>query len=463
MSNTWVASRLTLATRLLLAAVACSAIILLIAGSVLSTSYTGAAERALDSRLSLYVQGLLADIADNGEGEEAEVDVYGETKFEEYLSGWYWQIDRLDEGNQYRLMSKSLGGKALAETSKSDLRSSQLREGFYTQGPDGKRVRVLERFLDQADNVRYRVRLGGDTSDMEADILNFKTALWLTFSFLALALSVAAIAQVRFGLKPLHVLQSAVNDVRMGKSAAIEGAYPPDLAPLAHELNLMIDTNRTVLERARTHAGNLAHALKTPLSILLNDASHQRSALALSVQRQTQEMNSQITTALNRARAAANAQRGVSLGTQTDVHAVVTRLLSMFAKVHHDKALMFDNRIPENIHFPVEREDLEEILSNLIDNACKWAKTTVCISGFVEQAQDKNSTSSTTHICVEDDGEGLAPELCATALLRGERLDTRQPGSGLGLSIVSELVQLYGGAITLTRSSMGGLKVEVRF
>jgi signal transduction histidine kinase len=463
MSNTWVASRFTLATRLLLAAVVCSSIILVIAGSVLSTSYTGAAERALDTRLSLYAQGLLADIADNGEGEEAEVDVYGETKFEEYLSGWYWQIDRLDEGNQYRLMSKSLGGKALAETSKSDLRSSQLREGFYTQGPDGKRVRVLERFLDQADNGRYRVRVGGDTSDMEADILNFKTALWLTFSLLALALSVAAIAQVRFGLKPLHALQSAISDVRMGTSTAIEGEYPPDLAPLAHELNLMVDTNRAVLQRARTQAGNLAHALKTPLSILLNDASRESSELALSVQRQTQEMNKQITTTLNRARAAANAERRSSLGTQTDVYSVVTRLLSMFAKVNHHKALVFENHIDEKTYIHVEREDVEEILSNLIDNACKWAKTTVRISNNLEPIEGKNTFPFTTFITVEDDGEGLAPELCATALLRGERLDTRQPGSGLGLSIVSELVQLYGGAITLTRSSMGGLKVEVRF
>jgi signal transduction histidine kinase len=450
-------SRLTLAKRLMWAAIISSTLIFVIAGLVLSTLYVRSAERALDGRIGLYVQGLITEISDNSDGEDAQVDTYGETKFEVYLSGWYWQIDRLDEGNQYRLMSKSLGGKAWGELNDAP-RPTHLREGFYTTGPDGKRIRLLERFWDQADDGRYRVRVGVDVTELEADILSFTIALWTSFCALALALVGVVIAQVRFGLRPLHELQTAIGHVRNNKTTQIEGDYPPDLSPLAHELNLLITSNRAILERARTQSGNLAHALKTPLSILVNAASHEQGALAACVKEQAEAMKAQITTSLNRARAAATGDSlSVPLGTHTDVHEVVTRLLGMFAKVYFDRKLMFENHVLPGSRVRMDQEDLEEVLANLIDNACKWTKTRVS----VHMHRDERHQASLCCIMIEDDGPGLTHAQCEKALQRGQRLDTQQPGSGLGLSIVTELVQLYAGSLTFETISSGGLRANV--
>jgi signal transduction histidine kinase len=266
---------------------------------------------------------------------------------------------------------------------------------------------------------------------------------------------------VRFGLTPLKALQNAIGAVREGKTHTITGAYPPDLSPLANELNLLLEANRAILERARTQAGNLAHALKTPLSVIVNEAEREQSLLAHTVLEQAQAMNTQITASLNRARMAAIAGEdgalAVPLGTRSHVNEALAHLINMFAKVYRERNLDFEMHVPDEVYVRVEKQDLDDILANLIDNACKWAKTRVVVT------VQRKSDLETSHwdITIDDDGEGLSSDQCQTALKRGQRLDTRQNGSGLGLSIVQDLVSLYAGALTLEQSPQGGLRACV--
>lgn len=447
-------SNLTLSNRLLLASIISSAIILLCAGFVLSTVYVTSAERAVDQRLELYLQGLSRDVSGTGEGDVLEIESYGETKFETYRSGWYWQIERLDEGNQYRLASKSLGSDALPI----EIRSALLREGRYTFGPLQEKLRVVERMIEDGENGRYRMMVGVTSIDLENDIFNFNRALALTLSLLGLALTSFSFVHVRFGLAPLQALKSAVQYVRLGHASRISGVYPRDLAPLAQELNLLIDANRTIIERARTQAGNLAHALKTPLSIMMNEAQTHKTPLADLVREQTAAMNVHIVSSLNRAQMAAIGDGANPIGNLTHADPAIERLLKMFKKLYHDRSLTFEVKVQGGSLINIEAQDFDDICANLIDNACKWASKTVKIALW----HDQENTPPQWQLVVEDDGKGLNPQECALATQRGQRLDTVQSGSGLGLSIVNQITILYDGSLVLDQSLLGGLRASVR-
>jgi signal transduction histidine kinase len=260
---------------------------------------------------------------------------------------------------------------------------------------------------------------------------------------------VTTLLQIRFGLNPLVRLRSAVTSIRRGETERIHGNYPRDIAPLADELNLLLDTNREILERARTQVGNLAHALKTPLSVIVNEVDHVPDEVAAKVREQAAVMRDQVNYHLDRARAAALAG---TLGTATEVGPVVAGLARTFGKIYRDKDLEIGVHIPEAARFRGERQDLEEMIGNLVDNACKWAAGRVAISGEVARDGERARLVLT----VEDDGPGL-PEEARGTLKRGRRLDESKPGSGLGLSIVSDLAALYRGSLDLSRSPLGGL------
>jgi signal transduction histidine kinase len=277
---------------------------------------------------------------------------------------------------------------------------------------------------------------------------------------LAFALVGATALQVRYGLRPLRRLQDEVAAIRRGDSEKIDGAFPEDLAPLAGELNLLIAANREVVERARTHVGNLAHALKTPLSVIANEANSHASPLADKVREQTALMGDQVTYYLDRARAAA---RSTMIGAAADVGPPLAGLVRTFEKIYQDRHVLFDLQIADGLRFRGERQDFEEMVGNLIDNSGKWAAGRVAVSAAPLDGEAACPTAA-GFLCVtvEDDGPGLPTEKRNEALARGQRLDETKPGSGLGLSIVADLAKIYGGALTLEESDMGGLKASLR-
>jgi signal transduction histidine kinase len=315
----------------------------------------------------------------------------------------------------------------------------------------------VEREIDIGDSGIYLIQVAATTEEVEAQIWWFDLALAITFGVLALALAGATAMQVRFGLRPLRALQQEVSAIRQGERDRIEGAFPEDLAPLAGELNLLISSNREILERARTQVGNLAHALKTPLSVLLNDARMEETPLADKVEEQARIMSDQVTWYLDRARAAA---RTTVIGAVTEVEPVIGAFVRTFQKIYGDRALTFTAEVEPGLKFRGERQDFEEMIGNLLDNAGKWASGRVEIRAL--RGADAGAGRPEFEIIIDDDGPGLPQEARAQALARGRRLDETKPGSGLGLSIVSDLVAVHGGAVTLEDSPLGGLRVRLR-
>ncbi|MBV8440105.1 MAG: sensor histidine kinase, partial [Hyphomicrobiales bacterium] len=258
---------------------------------------------------------------------------------------------------------------------------------------------------------------------------------------------------VRFGLRPLRVLQEGVASIRRGETERIAGEFPEDVAPLAIEVNQLLDANRQIVERARTQVGNLAHALKTPLSVLVNEADSRSPGLPEKVREQTAIMRRQVTFYLDRARAAARAR---TIGVVTEVKPVVEGLVRTFEKLHAERGLAFSIDLPDGLRFRGEAQDLTDLIGNLLDNAGKWARERVAIRAWRETGPRDAAAFLIAEI--DDDGPGLDEGARAEALERGKRLDESRPGSGLGLSIVVELAAIYGGSLRLDESPLGGLR-----
>ncbi|MGL4728646.1 MAG: ATP-binding protein [Bosea sp. (in: a-proteobacteria)] len=447
----WFGASGSIRRRLFLSSAMCCIVVLFVAGVALTAFYRTVAQRGFDERLQVYIKELVADLASPVEDGAATPGSLGEPRFELPLSGWYWQITRLGGDKPEIRGSRSLVGGQLASLESQGIKLSRrlLREAYVT-GPDTRGLRAMERFIDVGEDGQFLVLVSGPADEIEDEITEFRRWLTFTFVLLGLALVASTLFQMAYSLKPLRRLGAAIEDVRTGETQRIDGDYPPDLAPLSTELNLLIDANHEILERARTQVGNLAHALKTPLSVMINEAASQDDPLAAKVREQATVMRDQVQYYLDRARAAAVSG---ALGGATDVQPVVTALKRTFEKIYADKALALANEVPESARFRGEKQDLEEMLGNLVDNACKWA------TGHVMVSIEQEPGIATFRLIIDDDGPGLPDGTAREVLRRGRRLDESKPGSGLGLSIVGDLAKLYGGGLELTKAPMGGLRV----
>lgn len=440
-----------IAVRLAVSSVFWSFVILLIAGLILSTLYRDNTERAFDQRLLVYANTLASSLVAPGDPDR-DLGPIGDPRFELPLSGWYWQVARPNAKPDEIRSSKSLfGGQLPSLALPNNDRFGQIRRG-YGKAPDERNLRIVERDIDLGEDGRYIIRVAGPADEIEAAVRDFLFALTITFALLGLALGFTTLLQIRFGLRPLANLRSALGAIRRGEAERIVGEYPRDISPLASELNLLLDTNREILERARTQVGNLAHALKTPLSIIMNEAENAPEEVADRVREQAALMRDQVNYYLDRARAAALAG---TLGTLTEVEPVVAGLARTFAKIYRDKDLAIELAIPSDLRFRGEKQDLEEMAGNLIDNAAKWASRKVEVSVEIIRVDADRPRFC---LLIDDDGPGLPEDARAEMLKRGRRLDETKPGSGLGLSIVSDLAALYRGALRLEASPLGGLR-----
>jgi signal transduction histidine kinase len=273
----------------------------------------------------------------------------------------------------------------------------------------------------------------------------------VAFGLLSVGLILAVIVQVRVGLQPLFRLRREVADVRRGKTDRLQSDYPTELTPLTDELNALVRHNQETVERQRTHVGNLAHALKTPISVMLTEASQRPGPLAEVVTRQADVMRQQVDHHLRRARAAARSQ---GPGERTSVAEVLDELSRTLEKIFRAKGVDIDWDAPDDLWFQGERQDFMEIAGNAMENAGQWCKGRVRVRAVPEGAERLRLT-------VEDDGPGLTPEQREEVIRRGARLDESAPGSGLGLSIIDELARAYRGALILGNSNLGGLSVAV--
>jgi len=448
----------SLAFRLFLWATGLTVVILIVTGVALSSIYRHAVERAFDRRLDVYLRTLVADVASPEEGNDKFPQSIGEPLFELPLSGWYWQVTRLDTTKPDVHSSRSLWDSNLPRLPDSavEAASGGYRKG-YAQGPEDVRLRLVERNIDLGDDGRYLIQVAGDASEIDTEMTSFDRIIGGIFAALTVALLLTTALQVRFGLSPLKRISESLAAIRSGRAERLEGEFPVEIASLARETNALIEANREIVERARTHVGNLAHALKTPLSVIVNEAAARPAdPLAQKVLEQTDIMRDQIARQLERARLAA---RSAVVGTLIDVPPVVTALARTMEKIHRDRDVAIALDVPAQARFRGEQQDLEEMVGNLVDNACKWAQSRVAIEVVANSAASDGK--GRVRIIVDDDGPGLSAAEREQVARRGRWLDETKPGSGLGLSIVVELASLYGGVLTLGTAPIGGLRAEL--
>lgn len=435
----------SLALRLVLFAGLWIAAALIAGGVALSSLFRDSVERSFDARLVVLLESLVAASEAAPEGAVVLTRPLGEPRFEQAYSGWYWQIDG---AGPEPLRSRSLWDEVLpadGETPAGELLHREIT------GPDGERLRLIARDIGLPglpSSLRFSV--AAERGEIDAEIRSFDATLIWALSGLGLGLMAAVFIQVRFGLQPLRRLRVALAAVRTGHATRLEGDFPTEIQPLANELNTLLEHNAAVVERARTHVSNLAHGLKTPLSVLVNEADASGGPLAEAVLRQTAVMRRHVDHYLSRARAAA---AGQVLGVRTEVRPVVEDLRRVLARLHAERGISIEARGDAGPAFRGERQDLEEMLGNLIDNACKWARSRVRVTVARRDGR--------LLLVVEDDGRGLDETERAAVFQRGRRLDEAVPGSGLGLAIVRDIADLYGGTITLDRSALGGLAARL--
>lgn len=376
-------------------------------------------------------------------------------RWEKPYSGLYWQVQRLPvpagPGTAV-LRSRSLWDAEL--TVPEDAVADGMIHRHAITGPRGEPLRAVERSLrapEPADS-RWRLMVAGDLREALAAVDRFTEVLAASLGCLGVLLALASLAQVAVGLAPLRSMQQGLQRVREGRQQRLQGRFPSELQPLINEFNSVLDRNAEVVERARAEAGNLAHALKTPLAILGQAARKvEPSELSALVGEQVQVAQRQMHWHLARARAAATQHVP---GQRTALQPVLANLLRAMDKLHADRHLdLGADEIPPGLAFAGQEPDLQEMLGNLLDNACRSARAAVSVTAKRE--------GPWLRITVDDDGPGIAPEQRAAVLQRGVRLDERRDGSGLGLAIVVDLARLYGGDIELMTADAGGLSVRL--
>ena len=444
----------SLAFRLFASAAAWTLVVLPVTAFLLLSLYRQAVERNFDARLNVYLTSLVASTTAEGAKTPTAPANLGEPAFTIPFSGWYWQIKTLD-AEQPLFISDSLLDQQLKLPSQEGVTPDQtLTRRAYAPGPQDQRLRVVEREIRPAgaQSTPYSYAIAGDAAEIERDLVEFRMMLIAALGVLGLGLVVATLFQVRFGLAPLRAIRHDLAAIRSGDAERLEGELPTEIRPLQQELNALIQSNREIVDRARTHVGNLAHALKTPLSVITNEAREKDGPLAGKVIEQAELMRNQITHHLDRARVAA---RSGAIGDITDVDGVLNGLKRALDRIYEGRALELDVRSDAGLKFQGEKQDFEEMVGNLLDNACKWAKSRVWVTAT------RTGGASNFEVLVDDNGPGLTEAERERAVKRGQRLDETKPGSGLGLSIVAELAHLYKGRFELEPSPQGGVRARL--
>lgn len=448
----------SLSSRLILSSALVSIVLLAATGVLLASLFAAALERNFDQRLRSVLDGILANVEVTADGAPKLSSAIVDPRFGLPLSGWYWQVVPLDAGQGTRdLASGSLLEQRLSAPA--GVAGNNGASAFYLKDSNGVALRAIEQaFTLPGSARRYSVLVAGNFDELSGEVRTFNRALVSSLVLLGLGLLLAIFLQVRFGLRPLRAMEANLTAIRQGEAEQLKGAYPAELQPVAEELNLLIQSNAEIVERARTQVGNLAHALKTPLSVLTNEAGQQETGLAAKVREQAELMRDQVNLYLDRARRAARVH---GVGTATEVKPVLEALARTLERINRDKRVSVAVDCAPGLRFRGERQDLEEMVGNLLDNACKWAAGQVSVAARPEPGSGPAGRSFLS-IAVEDDGPGLPPDKRADALKRGQRLDETKPGSGLGLSIVAETAAMYAGRVEIGDSPSGGLRVVLQ-
>nr|WP_156535295.1 MULTISPECIES: HAMP domain-containing sensor histidine kinase [Rhizobium/Agrobacterium group] len=429
---------------------------------VISALYRQGAERSFNDLLRAQLYNVVNSVT-VGDGESLSGSpALGDLRFSQPGTGWYWLVEPLGSFNAAPLASTSLGLTNLPVPSFEESPFDQNYERFYGMTDSfGNRLRIAETevILDESGRAA-RFRVSGNLKVVEDEITGFSHRLYAVLAMFGVGGLLVNAVTIIFGLKPLDRARRALERIRGGEAERIEGEFPREIEPLANEINALIDSNHRIVERARMQVGNLAHSLKTPIAVLLNEARVLDPPHGEVIKAQASAMQSQVGTYLNRARIAAQRESVLS---RAEVEPVLERLVRVMRKLNPDKQFevhLESQASGQGLVLAMESQDLEEILGNLLENAARHSETTVTVTARIAPTGEVGldpGRRAWLEIIVEDDGPGLDPDQIGEALKRGRRLDESKPGTGLGLSIVKEITSEYQGKLGLSRGVNGGL------
>ncbi len=429
-------------------------ILLVGGGFALDRVLSEAITRNFDAQLEYVLNAMIGSAEIGPDGEVRFNRPLGDQRFLEPYSGLYWQV--AGQGHE-PFRSRSLWDRALRQGDEHSGRTLHVTDSDEFVGEP---LRVLDREVRLPGSpTEWRFQIAATRAGIDDQIAVLRRTLVRSFAMLGLGLIILAALQATYGLWPLRSLRRSVAAVSSGRSARIDGDYPNEVRPLVEELNELLAHNELQAEEARRHAGNLAHALKTPLTVLMNEATANTPELADTVVRSTMTMRRQVDHHLARARAVgrrANAQA------RSDVWPSLKAVERAVGRMHQHVTVDLAGDQHAAVH--VERQDLDEILGNLIENAAKYGQGRVFVT-VVRVVSDVTAPRrpDSVEIMIEDDGPGIPEAERGKLFERGARLDTGKPGTGLGLAIVRDVIGIYGGTITLEESEdLGGLLVRVK-
>ncbi|ABC62822.1 sensor histidine kinase [Erythrobacter litoralis] len=436
----------SLARRMMLISAAWILVLLLGGGIALDRTLTNLVERNFDEQLE-YVQTALLSSAEIGpDGEVLLYRALGDQRFLEPNSGVYWQIS--GEGHE-PFPSRSLWDRSLqVQGDHIDDDPHYYDSNQFADEP----LRVVERsVILPGSDTRWTFTVASARDELDAQITRIRSILFWSFVVLAVGLLVLAALQSYYGLRPLRRVRLAIQRIRSTGRNRVTDPLPLEVQPLVEELNALLEHSEKQAEEARTHAGNLAHALKTPLTVLTNAATAQSPDLSTAVMRETRTMQRHVDHHLARARAVGRRAVGHA---RTSVWQSAQAVQRAVERLYPDSRFDIDGN--KEVEVAIERQDLDEILGNLIENAAKYGGGTVFVTIDAEPAVEA------CVIWVEDDGTGIPEDERDRIFDRGVRLDTGKPGTGLGLAIVRDVAEIYGGGVDLAESEdLGGLLVRL--
>ncbi|WP_353979598.1 HAMP domain-containing sensor histidine kinase [Salinicola endophyticus] len=432
-----------LGTRLLLASLVLVVVLLPLAGFGLTYNFRESATASFDSRLESQLNALLAGIQIDGMGQHLRLNrSLGDARFERVYSGWYWQVT--DEGD-LTLTSRSLWDQRLPTPT-----PENGVNVFAITGPRDEPLRMIERDIRVPGHPKViRVALAGSTRELDREVGRFERLLIISLATFAVLLLAGLALQMRWGLAPLRRMSANLRAVEEGEAERLDTQLPAELEELALAMNSVLERDRRLIERGRAAAGNLAHALKTPVSVLKTLAerfpAEQRQPINTELAR--------IDDAVRHHLARASAAGGLAFAGRVTIAEAIAPVVQGLSRLAERRGVHFEARIDPTATARIDPQDLQELVGNLLENALRWAETRVI---FVVRRVEHG-----VRLQVEDDGPGMTRAQSESALARGVRLDTSAAGSGLGLAIVEDLMALYGGELTLDRASLGGLAADV--
>ncbi len=444
----------SLALRLFLSASVWILLTLFSGGLLLSDIFRESTEKSFNDKLNLFMESLIGSSKIDSTNSITVVNSLGDPRFFQPYSGWYWQIN---EGSKTLVRSRSMWDQVLTL----DKRLIGGRAQFLNPGKNNKNSKglvesqkliILQREISfPGFDEPLTFMVSGDTEEFEKNISLYNNILISSLVILGLGLLLSVFLQVKYGLLPLKKIKNSLFKIRNGDATKLEENYPIEVSPLAREINILLEHNEKIVERAKTHVGNLAHALKTPLAVINNQLEKNKNGVQTKIiSPQVDMIKTYVDKYLNKARTSSKTK---IVNKKIDVEITTRKIIKIFQKINPQILinLKFED---QKLKFLGDSDDLNEILGNVLENACKWTKD------FVEVHVSKNSKNEIKFI-ISDNGPGLSELERKKVFARGFRLDEQMPGTGLGLNIVKDTVEIYSGKVWMSESKLKGLSVNI--